>query len=471
MERLTISDDQDVITGFLHIFNELANLTASVLTFTGVAASKVWYPPRQLAYPRRGDAMLFRRGVSLLFFVIGFASGFLFSFVFIVGRVSEYPDLVGQSTVGDNEGVLHVQPAADEREEIVVATPEVVKHPMDKSLESDRKDVVRQRAANLSVIPTKDALAGCELIQHDVTWVARKLHRQVRVLCWIMTSPSRLNERARYVRDTWGTRCNVLLFASDYKNASFPTIDISVPNGREHLAMKTAKTFDYIYKHHRDEADWFLKASFMKHKAHVATCDVLTDDDTYVIMENLRHLLEPHNPLEALSFGHHLLGSTKKGFFSGGAGYVISREALNRLAHRPDGRCRDDGPGEDVMIGACLDKLGVKLGDSRDYLGRHRFHPFRLSNHLMGTCPLWYYRHSKYEDTGNADSISDYPVSFHYITGNRMVEFDHFIYRVHVYGIIGGLQSVNPTVAPSSESTKTTVSPSSKLKRTEGPRN
>ena len=71
----------------------------------------------------------------------------------------------------------------------------------------------------------------------------------------------------------------------------------------------------------------------------------------------------------------------------------------------------------------------------------------------------------------NADSISDYPVSFHYITGNRMVEFDHFIYRVHVYGIVGGLQSVNPTVASSSEPTKTAVSPSSKLKRTEGPRN
>lgn len=59
------------------------------------------------------------------------------------------------------------------------------------------------------------------------------------------------------------------------------------------------------------------------------------------------------------------------------------------------------------MIGACLDKLGVKLGDSRDYLGRHRFHPFRLSNHLRATCPLWYYRHSKYEDTG-VSVLGDY---------------------------------------------------------------
>ncbi|KAK2192618.1 hypothetical protein NP493_26g07048 [Ridgeia piscesae] len=103
-----------------------------------------------------------------------------------------------------------------------------------------------------------------------------------------MTSPATLETRARHVRDTWGKRCDVLLFASDCKNDRFPTINITVPHGRDHLAMKTSKTFDYVYTHHRDQADWFLKA----------------DDDTYVIMENLRHMLTPYNPQEALSFGH-----------------------------------------------------------------------------------------------------------------------------------------------------------------------
>ena len=50
------------------------------------------------------------------------------------------------------------------------------------------------------------------------------------------------------------------------------------------------------------------------------------------------------------------------------------------------------------MIGECLDKLGVELGESRDSNGRHRFNPFRLSSHVKGTCPPWYYGHSKYSD-------------------------------------------------------------------------
>ena len=43
-----------------------------------------------------------------------------------------------------------------------------------------------------------------------------------------------------------------------------------------------------------------------------------------------------------------------------------------------------------------------------------------------------------------ADSISDYPVSFHYVRGDKMNEMEYLVYRAHAYGIVGGLDHVNP---------------------------
>ena len=78
----------------------------------------------------------------------------------------------------------------------------------------------------------------------------------------------------------------------------------------------TRAAFKYIHRHHLEEADWFLKA----------------DDDTYMIMENLRHLLKDHSPADPLYFGRRFKKTAKLEFMSGGAGYVLSKEALTRFA-------------------------------------------------------------------------------------------------------------------------------------------
>ncbi|KAI0211647.1 Glycoprotein-N-acetylgalactosamine 3-beta-galactosyltransferase 1-A [Lamellibrachia satsuma] len=69
--------------------------------------------------------------------------------------------------------------------------------------------------------------------------IANELSKKVRILCWIMTAPQFLQTKARHVRATWGRRCNVLLFASDYENRNFSTIDIHVQPGRDHLTAKS----------------------------------------------------------------------------------------------------------------------------------------------------------------------------------------------------------------------------------------
>jgi len=183
---------------------------------------------------------------------------------------------------------------------------------------------------------------------------------------------------------------------------------------------KTKEAFRYVYNNHRHEADWFLKA----------------DDDTYVLVDNLKDMLKYQNTSEPVYFGHTFKKHVPQGYMSGGAGYVLSEEALHRfvtsgLEDMAGNDCREDGGGaEDVELGWCMEGVGVKVGDSRDQMGRDRFFPLHPFTHLYGDVPDWFLEYTANPVVvSGMDCCSDTAISFHAVDPDMMYLMDHFLYH------------------------------------------
>lgn len=89
------------------------------------------------------------------------------------------------------------------------------------------------------------------------------LHSKVKVLCIVATHPANHKTKAIHVKNTWGRRCNKLLFmTSKLDDALDPSevVVLPVEESRNALWDITKLSFKYAYDHHIDEFDWYLKA-------------------------------------------------------------------------------------------------------------------------------------------------------------------------------------------------------------------
>ncbi|XP_053382973.1 glycoprotein-N-acetylgalactosamine 3-beta-galactosyltransferase 1-like isoform X2 [Mercenaria mercenaria] len=294
---------------------------------------------------------------------------------------------------------------------------------------------------------------------------ARKLFHEVQIFCWILTTKTGVVTKAAGVNFTWAPRCNKhVFFASAYGDeTTLPpvpgmpvtpamqkvTIDLSAgkrkeyttangdnfatisigdvifidtPEGYQNLTEKSREVLQYLYLTELNNFDWFLKA----------------DDDTYMIMENLRHLLKGLDKKKPSYLGYQLEPSWYDSpYMSGGAGYIFNKAGLKLLVEKgiqSKGTCRESGSFEDLEVGRCAIKSGVIIYNSVDKFERETFHPDRIHDYIPGPPPQWLYYYSRNKPKGGSECCSQLSISFHRMSTQDMLVFDHLLYKTTVYG-------------------------------------
>ncbi|TGZ65600.1 hypothetical protein CRM22_005810 [Opisthorchis felineus] len=171
-----------------------------------------------------------------------------------------------------------------------------------------------------------------------------------------------------HVQNTWARRCDGFYFTStvSHPNLSVLVLNMTVPEIRSHLWVKMRKILREVYQI-ADDYDYFYKA----------------DDDTYAFVPNLRQFLAAQDePSEPVMWGYRWMRLCPGGYFSGGPGYVLTREALKRIVERAIDRHPEcpttDEDKEDVKMCLCGQAVGVRLEDGRLENGSNLFYPYNI---------------------------------------------------------------------------------------------
>lgn len=290
-------------------------------------------------------------------------------------------------------------------------------------------------AAVLLAIPDPPPLNDPTLAVDDS--LARELQQRSRLFCWANSLEDRLHTSLRAINDTWVRRCDDhLYFIESRTSLSHDVLALGVPDGRRYLTDKSTRAWKLLYGRKLQDFDWFLQG----------------DEDTYVVVENLRLLLSHYNASQPVWIGFVYSHAIKEGFMSGGASYVLSREAVRLLVEEGYGKnlpgCpQTGGHADDMNLGVCLAALGVPLANTLDRLGRHTFHTHSAHNYVSGD-PFRKLGGGWFPQVVGPQCCSQLSVSFHYLTPNEIRLLDFLLYRVTVYGREPRMEQLRELLGP-----------------------
>ncbi|KAE9159799.1 hypothetical protein PF005_g31907, partial [Phytophthora fragariae] len=279
-----------------------------------------------------------------------------------------------------------------------------------------------------------------------------------RILCFAVSYSAQHQTRVRAVAETWGQRCDKLLFFSNLSDIivvgadtpserRYEVVHLDIIADHAHLWLRTRAALKYLHTHYRHDYDWFYKC----------------DDDTYAIIENMKKYLKRPEILqrvnrEPMQMGHRfnmpdnafnsyirnkMLNALWRSrwdrmvYNSGGAGYVINRLYLDKIVDSlQDWTCLPDEASatmpEDAGVSFCMMWNDVYPWDTRDHRGRERWHALDPGN-VFATWSNpndWYVKYHKRVGglRSKFESAAPDSVAFHYITPPLMYHLERSLY-------------------------------------------
>eukprot|EP00977_Amphora_coffeiformis_P002880 scaffold538_cov166-Amphora_coffeaeformis.AAC.22 len=235
-----------------------------------------------------------------------------------------------------------------------------------------------------------------------------------RVLCMVYTHSNR-HEQLRAIAETWGSRCDGFMAASNLTDPSLGAVDLwhEGPEIYGNMWLKVRSMWEYAHKNYLDRFDFF----------HIG------GDDHYVIPENLRWAVStgsakgPWDHSKPLYLGGSLAIAPRRRYCGGGSGYTLNRVALDMLItelwNEPNCFPHWRGPDEDVTLSKCFRLRNIQCMDTNDELEETRWHPWDAKYHANWDKTQkanWYPKHLKLQGIANKDfmgQISKNSVSFH----------------------------------------------------------
>lgn len=309
-------------------------------------------------------------------------------------------------------------------------------------------------------------------VEAQQSWMQKR--PAVKIFCFVNTISVHHKTRAQSVADTWGQRCDKLMFFSNISDTivvgahtqrerRYSVIKMDVIADHNHLWQKHKATLRYVYTHFRHEYDWFYKA----------------DDDAYVIMDNLRQYLCRPEIMQAykqepMQMGHRLnltqelvsyyvVNDSLEAiwwskwdrwvFNSGGPGYAMNRLYLDKIVSiLSDWTCLSDKYStmlpDDASISFCMMWHNVFPWDTRDHQGRERWHTDKpkgvffadpnRSNHWS----VQYHQHLG-GVRARHEAVAPDSVAFHYVSPPLMYHLERTLYWCREDDNVGDVAAYN----------------------------